>query len=225
VLEFALPKEKESWMNRAAFGLVGGLSVVLLAACTGSTATTAPQPTLAPTSVPSVAPTPASSSAPSAAAPSAEPTGVPTSLDPCQLVTASEASDLSGASFPAGTEGTTQGGGKTCVYGAQTSNVFTVIVAVAPDVATAKAGEAEAEAQIAKAAGKGVKPTELPNFADGAVYYAGDLKIGSATYHVGAIYVLSGTTFFGFSDLNSGGLVLTGTGLQAQAQAILSRLP
>ena len=66
---------------------------------------------------------------------------------------------LSGATFGDGTEGTTQGGGKTCVYGAQTSNVFSVIVAVAPDVATAKAGEAAAEAEILKAAGKGYNPT------------------------------------------------------------------
>jgi hypothetical protein len=212
-------------MHRAAFRVVTGLSVVLLAACTGSTATTAPQPTQAPSVVASTAPTAAGSTAPSAAAPSIEPTGVPTTLDPCQLVTASEASQLSGATFSAGTEGTTQGGGKTCVYGAQTSNVFTVIVAVAPDVATAKAAEAEAVVLMAKAAGKGYKPTELPNFADGAVYYVGDLKIGAATDHTGSMYVLKGTTFFGFGDLNSSGLALTGAGLQAQAQTILSRLP
>jgi len=208
-------------MRRAAFSGAIGLSAVLLAACTGSTATTAPQPTAAA----STAPTPAGSSAPSAAAPSFGATGVPTTLDPCQLVTASEASALSGGSFTTGTEGTTSGGGKTCVYGAQTSNVFTVILAVAPDVATAKAGEAAAEAQIAKAAGKGYQPTELPNFADGAVVYAGDLKIGATTDHAGAMYVLKGTTFFGFSDLNSSGLALSEAALQAQAQTILGRLP
>jgi hypothetical protein len=54
---------------------------------------------------------------------------------------------------------------------------------------------------------------------------AGDLKIGNATDHAGAIYVRKGTTFFGFSDLNSSGLELTAAGLQAQAQTILSRLP
>src|SRR5690348_10178293 len=59
-----------------------------------------------------------------------------TSLDPCQIVTSAEASALAGANFTTGIEQTTDGGGRICVYGYQTQNVFMVLVAQGPDAAT-----------------------------------------------------------------------------------------
>src|SRR5690242_18375456 len=81
----------------------------------------------------------ASESASPSSAASSSPSGSPVALDPCVLVTASEASTLAGVTFASGTEGTTEGGSKTCAYGAKTANVFTVLVAQAPDAATAQA--------------------------------------------------------------------------------------
>jgi hypothetical protein len=196
---------------------------LVVAACSSSAATATATGTPAPTG------TPAHSSAPvpttQAPAPSNLATGVPTSLDPCQLVTSQEASQLAGATYGAGVEGTTSGGGKTCTYGSQTLNVFMVIVGQAPDVATAQAGKAAAEAELQKAAAKGVMFTQLPNFADGAAYYVGSITFSGHTLNASAIYVLKGTVFFGFSDEALGQPTPTATALQAQAQTILGRLP
>ena len=57
-------------------------------------------------------------------------------LDPCQLVTQQEASQLAGTTFAAGKEEAISSASSMCTYGAQTLNVFTVLVAVAPDAAT-----------------------------------------------------------------------------------------
>ena len=94
--------------------------------------------------------------------PSATPTPtatVATTLDPCQLVTAAEASTLSGATFGAGLEETTgtNGTGKRCTYGSQTTNVFFVQVASSDNAADAQAAwateEAAADADIASGFG------------------------------------------------------------------------
>jgi hypothetical protein len=217
-----------SWFRGIAAVVVVGL---VLAACGASTATgtmSAPMDTLTPTSAALPTSSPSAGSAvapPSVAAPSNGATGVPTALDPCQLVTSQEASQLAGASYGAGAESTTSGGGKMCVYGGQTLNVFEVIVGQAPDVATAKAGKAEAEAAILAQAGNGLTFTELPNFADGAAYVIGSITVQGQTFNGSAIYVLKGTIFFGFSDLALGHPTPNLAALEAQAQVILGRLP
>jgi hypothetical protein len=104
-------------------------------------------------------------------------------------------------------------------------NVFNVIVGVAPDVATAQAGKAAAEAELQKAAAKGIKFTELPAFADGAAYFTGSVTISGHQLNAAAIYVLKGTVFFGFSDLALGSSVPNAAALKAEAQTILGRLP
>jgi len=204
----------------AAVAVVG----LILSACSSSVATGTPAPTsaLAPTDTPTPIAVVAASPAPSL---SALATGVPTSLDPCQLVTSQEASQLAGVSYGVGEEGTTSGGGKRCVYGANTLNVFTILVAQAPDVATAKAGKAEAEAALSQQAGNSVSFTEIPGLGDGAAYMVGSVTVAGKTIKGSAIYVLKGTIFFGFSDLALSGATPTAAAMQAQAQTILGRLP
>jgi hypothetical protein len=152
-------------------------------------------------------------------------TGIPTALDPCQIVPASEASALAGTTFTAGVESVTSGNGKICTYGGQTLNVFEAIVGQAPDVATAQAGKAAAEAAINQQAGGALKFIELPGFADGAAYVIGSLTISGQTFNGSAFYALKGTTFFGFSDLALGHATPTLAAMQAEAQTILGRLP
>lgn len=216
---------------------IAGLALVglVLAACGSSSATsTATVSGGAGTPVATSTPPPAatatatvaaSSSSAATSANSSGATGVPTSIDPCTLVTAQEASQLASASFGAGKETTTSGNGKICTYGYQTLNVFEVIVGQAPNAATAQAGKASAQAQIEAAAGKGVQFTELPNFADGAAYTTGSYSISGQKFNIAAFYALKGTIFFGFSDLALGTPSLTAAAMQAQAQIVLGRLP
>jgi hypothetical protein len=210
----------------------------VVGACGSSVATATPASTPAaadtgaqvitptPTATPTAVSTPAPVSTPSPGGGALDgPTGVPTAIDPCLLVTSQEASQFAGASFGAGVESTTSGGGKICTYGGNTLNVFTVIVGQAPDVATAQAGKAEAEAAIQQQAGGTIQFIELPTFADGAAYVIGTLSISGQSLGAGAIYALKGTVFFGFSDLALGKPAPTLPALQAQAQVMLSRLP
>jgi hypothetical protein len=209
------------------------------AACTGSTATgtTAPTavaqattaaPTPAPTPAPTATATPAPSTGGMASNASTAPSGVPTSIDPCQLVTSQEAGALAGASFGPGKETTLSGNGRMCTYGYQTKNVFEVIAAVAPDEATAKQQEAQAEAELKANAAKlnqGLNITQLPAFAPNTDAVLLELKPNTIGVAGRAIYVLHGTEFFGFSDLVLGGAAPSVDAMKAQAMTAISRLP
>jgi hypothetical protein len=200
------------------------LGVVSTAACT-TAATGGPTASLS-FSQPPATPLPTATSA-LPTLPDA--TAVVTSLDPCQLVTAQEASTLAGATFGAGEETTTEGNAKICTYGAQTPNVLNVDVVKAPDVATAKAAE-NAGLAAAKAAAEEQAPgvtfsqTELASFADGALLISASATISGQTLAISAIYVLSGTTFFAISDLVLGQPAPTSEALQAQAGVVLGRI-
>src|SRR5512140_600877 len=129
--------------NRIAFGLTILVAAAVLAACSPATSTVSPTlpglstSTAAAASATSAPAVPAAASATSAPAQAGGPAS--TSLDPCQLITSQEASQLAGASFGAGVESTEVGGLKMCTYGAQTTNVFLVEVIQAADAATAQA--------------------------------------------------------------------------------------
>ncbi len=217
------------------------LSVVGLAACTSSTAPTAPPSSVAPASASAPAAPASATAAPSAspvatASPSAEAsptaaaeaTAVPTSIDPCQLISAQEAGTLAGATFGPGKAETLQGNSRMCTYGAGSKNVFNVIVAVAPDVATAQKQEASAEADLkANAAqlNQGLTITKLPGFAPGTDAVLVELKPNALGIGGRAIYVLRGTTFFGFNDLVFGAAAPSADAVKAEAMTVLGRLP
>ncbi|TAM57078.1 MAG: hypothetical protein EPN50_09535 [Chloroflexota bacterium] len=214
--------------------LFAGLSL-LLAACSGSgsgspsasgptgaaSPIATPAPTLSPTPLSTTAATPAATE-------TTQPTGVPTTLDPCQVVTAAEASSLTGATFAAGQASTTEGNGKLCSYALE-GVVFEVALGVAPDEATAKSGEAAFRAEIEKNAGiAGSKLTELPGFENGvdAAIEQGQATISGLTIKVIAMYLLKGTTFLGISDISTlGAAVPTAAAMEAQAHTSLARLP
>ena len=153
-----------------------------------------------------------------------------TTLDPCQLVTAAEVNQLTGDNFGAtsGQESTTSGHAKICSYGAE-GTVFQVIVGVAPDVDTAKAGEQQAEAVLQKAAANGLKVTELPGFADGVADVAtltGSETVAGQTFAGTALYLLKGTTYLGMSDIATlGAKAPTAAQMEDQAKVTLTRLP
>ncbi len=208
------------------------VSAVAFAACSGSSSpapSTAALPSIAgvvPSAAQSVAPSVApEESAEASTAATTEPSAVATDIDPCQLITAADAGKLAGATFGAGKESETAGHAKMCVYGAQTKNVFTVTVAIAPSTDVAKAEETAVINQLkdtAKQAGPNALETSVvPNFADGTD--AVIMKMGPVLGINGAaIYVLRGTTFFGFSDVVVGGNAPTIDDVKQKAMDVLN---
>ncbi len=194
--------------------MISGLAscVLLLAACSssvGGSATAAPPSAAAPS-------TPEASSAATAES---------TSIDPCTLVTAGEASTLTGLSFPVSSASTLAGFG-ICTYGEE-GNSFVVEVSVAPDPATAKKAEEQAMAQAQNDLPVAFTITQLPAFAPGVdavmAQFTGSLQ-GSAVSAVG-IYLLKGAVFFDITDVAMGGPAPTAAAMQAQAVVSLGRVP
>ncbi len=208
-------------MTRIVFRMSLMTAALLLSACGAATAS--PTAAVMPVPTPTSAPTATQAQAPTQAS------AAQTSLDPCQLISSQEASSLAGVSFGAGTEGTTQGGAKTCTYGANTANVFMVIVGQAKDAASAQAYKteflADLQAKLQQLTSQGLKVTELPNFADGAVLATLSISEQGVSINGSSMGVLKGTVFFGFSDIVVGGAAPTSDAMQSEATAVLGRLP
>lgn len=168
--------------------------------------------------------------APSAAAPSQS--GVTTSLDPCQLVTSSEASALAGTTFAAGREQKTRNG-KICVYGYQTTNVFTIEVGQDKSASDAQAQwsqeESKARSLLKQKVPAGisvhVQTADVPGLADRAATVYSRNEIAGRTFGISGIYLLKGGTVVAFQDLLLGGPPPSTSALESQARTTLSRLP
>jgi hypothetical protein len=223
-------------------------SVLLVAACKSSknadNTTSAPPALVNGGSVSASATTPSSPPTPSSAAASSTPpapasslppapsgSGVPTAYDPCQLVTAAEASALAGTTFGNGAESTTQGGAKVCTYGGQTTNVFMVIVAQAPDATTANSDfaqeEARAQAAMVSQIPAGVTAPQLGDIAgvgDRAAAASGSVTVQGHPISISAIYILKGATFLTYSDLVLDKPAPTIAALVGQATVSLGRI-
>jgi len=155
-------------------------------------------------------------------------------LDPCQLVTSAEASSLAGTTYATGVEQTTDGGGRICVYGYQTTNVFMVLVGQAPDAATAQASWSDQEQRAQATLQRGL-PANVPiNYGltdlslsgyDRATLAGGGGSIGGRTLSATAIYLLKGATFLTFSDLVLDNPGPTGDAMQNEAATVNGRLP
>jgi hypothetical protein len=215
---------------------LAAVAAVAIAGCSGSTTPSAiasavgqvsfpPVGTEAPTSTPAPEASGTSSEAPEASLP----TAIPTAIDPCQLITADEASTLVGVKFGAGKEATDKNNLKTCTYGTAT-NIFTVEVEVAPDEATAQAAEAQAKAELDAKAGQAgdgsLKVTPLPSFADNtdAAILEGSVSKPIAV-DARALLLLRGVDFVGFSDVAIGGQAPSQDAMKAQANTVLGKLP
>jgi hypothetical protein len=228
-------------MRRSAALLTVSVAVVAsaLAACSssGSSGTTppAPQPATEQASVAATASAapPAATSAATSPRTAPSQSGVATSLDPCQIVTASEASALAGATFGAGKEEPSGTDGKRCVYGSQTAHVFSVIVGQAATVTDAdaewSAERADAQAALTKQVPSGVKfheqTQDVSGLADRASVATGSVSLGGESIAAGAIYLLKGAIFLSFSDVVVGGSAPTATALEAEAGKALARVP
>jgi hypothetical protein len=166
-----------------------------------------------------------STGSPSPASPSPQPSAnaTPVSYDPCVLMTAQDASTLTGVTYPSGMEQTANGI-KECIYGYQTQDVFLFGIGQAPDAATAKAYATEAEAQFQQAANGGIPVTQVQGVGDAAAVLQGSYSANGTAVNASAIYVLKGAIFFGMSDVAVNRAVPTSSALQAQALTVLGRL-
>jgi hypothetical protein len=165
---------------------------------------------------------------------SPSPTAKATTLDPCELVTAAEASQLSGATFGAGKKEATgtSGTGMRCTYGAQTTNVFFVQVASAASASEAQADwateEAQLDADIAKALGHTsatTTKTDLTGLADKAATGTLTDDVDGQTVDINVIYLLKGPNLLAFGDSTLNAPAATVDALKAQAVISLDRMP
>jgi hypothetical protein len=230
--------ERRIVMLRKGIGLGLVVMAALLPACSNKTNTASSPSPASTTTSPSRAatlPTGIGTSSP-APAPSLTGTGASTSLDPCQLVTGSEASALAGTTFGTGTEQTnsdSSGTSKTCVYGSQTLNVFAVTVAQATSASAAQSDWSQEESRAQALLGKDVPSGISMNFnvndvnvtgADRAAVGTISETIGGQALNAGAIYLLKGATFVTFSDLVLGHPAPGAAALEAQAKTTLGRV-
>ena len=155
-----------------------------------------------------------------------EPTAVVTDIDPCQLITSEDASTFVGVKFGAGKATNTENNMKMCSYSGPGPNIFTVEVAVAPDVATAQAAEADAKAELSsKGAKLGVTP--LPSFADNtdAAILQGSAGSNGIRRRPRAV-APQGHHFVGFSDISAGGASPPSEqAFKDEGNAVLAKLP
>jgi hypothetical protein len=216
-------------MRRIPVTLVVVSSVLMLASCSASSSSTAsgtgnvatPAAATSPATIAPTAPAPTSASA------------ATTAMDPCQLVTSAEASALAGTTYGAGQEETFSGGGKKCVYGSATKNVFTVEAAAATDAAAAQAQwsatQAQAKALVSTKLPPGVQATldtsNVAGLGDRAATLFGSMSLGGQTIGFSGIYVLKGATFFAFQDLVVGQAPPSAAAMTTQAQTVLTRIP
>ena len=228
-------------MRRSAALLTVTAAVVAaaLAACSssGSSGTTppAPQPDTEQASAAATASATATAATSAATSPGtvSSQSGAATSLDPCQIVPASEASALAGVTYGAGQEEPSGTDGKRCVYGSQTDHVFSVIVGQAATVADAdtewSAERADAQAALTKQVPSGVKfheqTQDVSGLADRASVATGSVSLGGESIAASAIYLLKGAVFLSFSDVVVGGAAPTATAMEAEAQKALARVP
>ena len=179
----------------------------------------------------SPAPAPTSASA-AASSPAASQSGAATSLDPCQLVTSSEASALAGTSYGPGTE-ETSGGGKQCVYGSQTMNVFMVILgqAASPAAAQSQWSQEKSKAlaaiqqKVPSGMGMSVHTSAVPGLGDRAETANGSLTVGGQKISFSEIYLLKGATFLAFGDLQLGNRAPSTSAMESEARTALGRVP
>ena len=193
-------------------------SALLAGALTGCTASNGP--TGGPSSGAALGAGPAASGSPS---PTAAPSGsTSTEIDPCQLVTQPEASTLTGASYGAGRQETDPGGGKRCIYGYQTKNVFEVIVVQAASVEQAQAEKDKLRAEAEQQIGGQVDMSRLSGIGDDAEWlHAGPMQGIS----VAGLYVVKGTVGFALVDVVVGAAAPSQAAMTGQATTVLGRLP
>ena len=211
------------------------VAVLALAACSssgsggGSTPPPAAKATAAAAETPS---TPAPAATVASPTPEATAQAAAVAVDPCSLLTAAEAGALVGSAVEPAHAQTLDGGGTGCFYSAGSSGVAQLIVTKATSAADANAmwdqvrSKATQELQQAAGSTAQLNPTfaDVTGVGDRASTASYAAKIGPVTLAGSAIYVLSGSTFFGVSVVRLNGAAPTPDALKTEAHTVLGRL-
>lgn len=179
---------------------------------------------------------PNASPSPSAAQASPSASAAPVTDDPCQVVTAQEASTLAGVTFGPGLEETTGSAsdpGKRCTYGAHTKNVFFVQLGHGADASSAAAQwdkeRAEVDSFVSDQLPNGLSLKEsvsdVPGLADKATVVTGSAAISGQTVAATSIFLLNGASFVAFGDLVANAPAPTPADMETQAAVSLARVP
>lgn len=173
-----------------------------------------------------------SNKAPTSSAPSVNETA--TTSDPCQIVTASEAGALAGATFGPGLEMPGNNGGKACIYGFHSPNVFWVIFLTAGSSSAAQGLWSQELASISTqlqegaagaSAGSGFTPTATTvSGADRAALWSTTATIGGVALTSFGVELLKGADFLAFFDSHDGSSPPGTASLDAQAMTSLARV-
>lgn len=165
-----------------------------------------------------------SSSPPQSDTPSSSPQAAETSLDPCQLVTQQEASDMAHASFGPGQEEGTKITHR-CVYGAQTPNVLMVFVLQGATTEDAQTEWNQLLAQAKAGAGQAadlVHLTPESSIADRAEWV--ELNLPQIGVSGRGLAFLKGAVGVYMIDEVRGGSAPSRDAMTTQAQTVLGRL-
>jgi hypothetical protein len=124
-------------------------------------------------------------------------------------------------------------GGKRCIYGSQTTNVFTVEVAQAQDSATAQADWSKEQTQAQNLVEQKLPPgvnvslntQNVTGLGDRAATAYSTASMAGQKIGISGIYLLKGATFLAFQDLLLGHKPPSSAALQAEARTALGRVP
>ena len=164
-------------------------------------------------------PAPATTTAAAAPASAVATAGAPANIDPCQLVPQQEASALAGASFGPGQLESENASSSRCTYGANTKNVFLVIVARASSVAEAQAQRDELRSEAESQLGGKLNVAKVSGVGDDAEAITGSLS--SIGVNVSGLYVLKGALGFALVDEVQGGAAPTTQALIDETNKVL----
>jgi hypothetical protein len=201
-------------MKAIARTTVAAVLAVLLAACSSGgqpSADKSPQGGIPGPGAPSASATPT---------PATSASGAATTIDPCQLVTAAEASTLTGVTYTSGKLEVDSVSSRRCIYGGQTKHVFEVIVAQAASPAAAKAYATALRAQAEQLIGASVALSAVTGIGDDAE----TLHATKSGIDMAGLYVVKGANGFALVD-ETLGTAASIPALETQAQTVLSRLP
>jgi hypothetical protein len=194
-------------------GAAAALLVMVLTGCASNT----PAPAPAPTSPTQATTQPATTPAPTGA-------GAALNLDPCKLVTAQQASALTGGNYSSGQAETDSSSSKRCLYGPNTPNYLIVVVVQGSSPAEAQSYKdaLKAEAQAALQ-GQPVTMTQLSGVGDDAVSLSANLMGGKV--QLNGVYALKGAVGVALIHTAVSYPVVAMPKLIAQMQTVLGSLP
>ena len=173
----------------------------------------------------STAPSSAPSATPSAgpsATPTSAPTPAPIALDPCALVTRSEAGKLARLAVGAGKEATVENR-RYCTYSGK-ATLITVIVVQAPDAAALADAKATVVAELQAAANNKLATTSVSGIGDAAALLTLRQSSSSGAREI-AIYVSKGLTFFAIAETTLGSTLASAQAMETQAKTTVRRVP